>query len=474
MMYRLLRRIIRISLAVFFKKLVVTGKEHIPSEGPLIIVANHPSTFMDPLIMAVLLKQRIGFLGNGGLFANKLFAKVLGYFHVIPIYRKKDVKPGEKRDNKQSFAKCHEYLAANGTLLIFPEGNSYYELNLRQIKTGTARIALSFEDDVQILPIALDYSDSIQFRSMVSITVNPPISVATYRSAYAEDEVTGVKALTEGIRTSLAQHIPQTSGKKQEAFLIKAHAFYTTFHEPTADLHQDAKRSLELRNQVSQALTFLQKADEPLYQTSQAKVFSFFDLLQKEGVTVGFFTEKFLKKNRLLVCLGYFLQFLLLLPIYLFGLLTNYLPYILPSQVFNALKIDIEYKAPVQMVVGIITFPLFYWLELWLFRKYVSADMGHSLLFLAAIPIAGYITMYSYTEAKRFMRVLRFYFVVKPQRKAELLALRDEILGIYEKIRKQELLKDLFGAWPDTEEDLVEVIYESRTSSDREIKFDDE
>ena len=129
---------------------------------------------MDPLLVASLAEQRIGFVANAGLFTNRLLRPFLRYFHAIPIYRKKDVAPGEKRDNAEAFSKCHEYLATGGTFLIFPEGSSLYELNLREIKTGTARIALSYEASkgfaggLRILPVALDYSDAIQFRSMAA------------------------------------------------------------------------------------------------------------------------------------------------------------------------------------------------------------------------------------------------------------------------------------------------------------------
>lgn len=443
MIYFLIKKLVKLSISIFFKKIVVTGKEHIPSTGPLIIVSNHPNTFMDALVIAVLAKQRIGFVGNASIFANKIAARVFRYFQVIPIYRKKDIPAGEKPDNNSSFKACHAYLEGEGTFLIFPEGSSYYELKLREIKTGTARIALSYEalkdfnGKLQILPMALDYSDSIQFRSMLSVTINPPMTLESYQAAYEQDEFKTALELTEDIRKELAAHIPQTSGKEQEAFLVKSHAFYTTFHDAEADLHDDAKRSLTLRKQLSQALQFLRKHHADLYQDTQTKVFAFFEGLKEEGLTPGFFTENFRQKPKAIVCLGYALTFLLLFPIYLLGLVTNYLPYILPSTIFKALNIDIEYKAPVQMSVGVITFPLFYLLELWLFRSYISDDIGHSMLFLIALPLSGYIAMYFYTEAKRFMRVLHFYFFMKAEKKTALLALRDGILENIETARNE-------------------------------------
>jgi len=40
------------------------------------------------------------------------------------------------------------------------------------------------------------------------------------------------------------------------------------------------------------------------------------------------------------------------------------------------------------------------------------------------------------------------------------------------KLDKKHLLNELYGAWKDTEEDMISTIYKSRTISDRNISFD--
>ena len=433
-MYRFIMQIIKVALFFFFKRIVVTGKKNLINNGPLIIVGNHPNTFMDPLIIASLMKQQIGFLGNAGIFINSIVTAVFKYFHVIPIFRKKDVALGVKPDNKFSFSKCHEYFNNEGSLLIFPEGSSYYELKLREIKTGTARIALSYAplksniNNLKILPIALDYSDAIQFRSMVSVTICKPILLETYRQTFLEDETKGVIALTDTIRKKLEKHIPTTANKEQEQFLLKTHKFYTTFNAPKAGLHVNPKQSLASRAQISKALETLREHNLKLYADTEIKVQLFFDLIDDENLTPGFFTDRFLHKNSLLVFIGYLAKFVLLAPIYLIGLISNYIPYILPSVIFKISKLDIEYKTPTQMVVGLFIFPLFYWLEIKLIANYINIDLWTSLLAIFTFIISGYIAMYYWTEVKRFIRVFNFYLFMKPDKKTRILKLRDEIL----------------------------------------------
>lgn len=438
MLYALIKALVRISTAVFFKKIVVVGREHLPAHGPAIVVANHPNTLMDPLLVGLVFKQQVGFVANAGIFSNDLLTRFFRHFHVIPIYRRKDVAPGETPDNTQAFTECHAYLHQGGTLLIFPEGSSHYEINLREIKTGTARIALSYPEpgELVIVPVALDYSDAIQFRSMVRVLVGKPIKASAYQDAHERSEAEAVGALTDDLRKALARKLPWTTGKDQEDLLIKAHAFYTAYAAPEADLHQNPKRSLVLRKQLADALHQLRTAQPALYERTSARLLAFFAALRADGITPGFHTDAYRRKSFALLSLAYLAELLLLAPVYLFGLLTSYVPYILPSLVFKALRMEIEYKAPVQMLVGLIIFPLFYALEAWAFHRFIDPRGWTTTLFLIALPLAGYATLWYWTELQRFARVLRFQFAVPTARKEDMLRERDAILQAMMEARK--------------------------------------
>ena len=75
MFYRAMRRIAWMLLKVFFR-MKVTGGEHVPIQGSLVVVANHES-FLDPFVMGTaLMKRRVSFLAAPWLFTNK----VTGWF----------------------------------------------------------------------------------------------------------------------------------------------------------------------------------------------------------------------------------------------------------------------------------------------------------------------------------------------------------------------------------------------------------
>jgi len=442
MIYHSLKQVIRASLFFFFKRILVSGRQHIPDKGPLIIVANHPNTLMDPLLIAAITGQRIGFVANAGIFLNKTITKIFNYFHVIPIYRKKDILPGEKPDNRKAFVKCHEYLDQRGSLLIFPEGTSYYELKLREIKTGTARIALSYEDlknfkgNLKIIPIALDYSDSIQFRSVVSVTICKAIEVEAYQMAYETNEFDTVGQLTEDIRKEFAEIVPQTSGKEQEEFLVNAHHFYTTFYSPKESLRKNPKQSLELRTQVSKALQLLKTKNLDLYLDTQSKLIRFFKIMKEEKIDPALISAKIINKYSMPVIVIQFLAFLLLFPFYLLGMFFNYIPYILPAKIFKAMKLDIEYRAPVQMILGLVCFPIYYGLIIYVFRKFINDTLWQSLILIVIMPLMGYVSMFYYAEVKRFSKLWRYKFLINKRKKLEIDNLKEYILNNIESARK--------------------------------------
>ncbi|EMR03061.1 1-acyl-sn-glycerol-3-phosphate acyltransferase [Cesiribacter andamanensis] len=222
MLYTLLKSLLRAAVWVFYKEIQVQGRELLPQKGPLLLAVNHPNTFMDPIVVALLLRQRTGFLANGGIFANAFLKWIFARLHLIPVYRPQDVKVGEPIDNSKTFQKSADYLLKGGTIMIFPEGSSVNEMKLRKLKTGTARIALEtaarqhFTSGLLISPVSLTYSDPTRFHSRLYIGVGEPLAVDPYAAAYAADPVAAVQALTEQLRMRLQQNMLELDTREEE------------------------------------------------------------------------------------------------------------------------------------------------------------------------------------------------------------------------------------------------------------------
>ena len=134
-----------------------------------------------------------------------------------------------------------------------------------------------------------------------------------------------------------------------------------------------------------------------------------------------------IQKNKSIVLMAYIFQLTLLFPFYILGLITNYIPYKIPAWIFKALKPDIEYRASIYMITGMIVFPLFYLINIFLFRMYISNNLVWSIVFLLSLPFLGFIVLFYWKIMMRFIRVLKFYFIVKKKEREKLIVLRDSL-----------------------------------------------
>jgi len=401
MLYFILKIIFRVALRVFFRKIEVRNKHLIPAQGPLLIAANHPNTFMDPIAIAAQVKQEVYFIAKGTLFNNSWHSWLLHQMNLIPVYRREDgvVTPA---GNDATFRKCIQFLNQKGTLLIFPEGNSYNERRLRPLKTGTARIALSteaaagFKVGVKILPVGLNYSDPTQFRSNLFINIGEPIALAAYETVYAADAFAAAQQLTEELRVRLSGLVVSVADPQEDELVKQIEIIYKTNLAAALGLSNRQEDKFELTKAIVASIRYFNQQDPARVNTLQEKINCYNQNLQKLGLQ-DIYLNNLRQNTSLLKDSVTTLIFLIAgLPVYVWGLITNYLPYIIPSKIADNLTDEQEFRAPIMMTAGILTFPLFYSLFIWLF--YLWQGIGWSTLFFTlTLPISGLFALhYSY------------------------------------------------------------------------------
>lgn len=444
MIYSFLKILVRIALRIFFRKVSIHKTIDLPTTGPLIIVGNHPNTFMDPLILASLFKQQVGFLGNASIFVHPVVNAIFAFFKVIPVYRDKDVAPGEKIDNEKTFKDCYKFLESNGSLMMFPEGTSYHELKLRKIKTGGARIALSvekrnnFELDVQILPIGLYYSDPSRFRSKIYVNTGELIAVKDFEAAYHVDEVEGVHALTETIKKSLETLTITTADKEQEALFFKVKRIYKK--ELIKKLNADKQEEFELTKEIANAIQYFKVTFPNKYEEIKAQIDRCHQLMDEFQTTASHTAplRNRLKKYVILVLGSSYL--LAGFPVYVYGLLQNFLPYRTPYWLSKKFTKEPEYYAPIRMSLGIVVFPIYYFLSFLLFDTYVSSDPWLVSLYAGSLPLSGYFVLHYYQFFQSGLSFLKIHSFINRKKdqvqelellKASISSALDEARAIY-------------------------------------------
>ncbi|WP_148095628.1 lysophospholipid acyltransferase family protein, partial [Ligilactobacillus salitolerans] len=118
MIYRYVRFILGVCLALYLGKIIVKGLNNLPKNGSYIIVAPHHH-FIDAIVFATQIQMTdFFFIAKKELFKNKVFGWFLGKLNAFPVDREKPSKNSlqipitKLAENKQSF-------------VIFPTGSRY-------------------------------------------------------------------------------------------------------------------------------------------------------------------------------------------------------------------------------------------------------------------------------------------------------------------------------------------------------------
>ncbi|HEY1350063.1 MAG TPA: lysophospholipid acyltransferase family protein [Ktedonobacteraceae bacterium] len=121
----------------------VSGREHMPPEGPVLLVANH-LTWYDPLLLGVIFSRRLWFLAKIEIFRLPFVGLGCRLTGQIPVHR------GES--DRAALEQALAYLRQGRAVTIFPEGAVEQHEHLLAAHTGVAMLAL--RSGAPILPVA--------------------------------------------------------------------------------------------------------------------------------------------------------------------------------------------------------------------------------------------------------------------------------------------------------------------------------
>jgi 1-acyl-sn-glycerol-3-phosphate acyltransferase len=202
---------------LYYRRITVVGLEKIPTNTPVIFAPNHQNALMDALAVLYTTGKPVGFLARSDIFQKPIIAKLLNLLKILPIYRIRDGYDSLGR-NQEVFENTIEVLKSNMPICILPEGNHDGHKRLRPLKKGIFRIAFqaeesaSFNMDLQIIPVGIDYNDYFNAGSDLLVVYGNPIKVSDYAGQYRENEQktvnTLMNVLAEGMRNVMI-NIPE-------------------------------------------------------------------------------------------------------------------------------------------------------------------------------------------------------------------------------------------------------------------------
>ena len=180
----------------------VEGREHVPSRGPLLVVANHQSN-IDPPLLAASLPRRIYFLAKGELFTNPLTSFLLRAYGAFPLRR----DGGDLSAFRWALGMLHH----DAALGMFPEGTRSPEA-MRKAIPGIALIAR--RSGAPILPVGIVGSERIgpMWRVLLPtgefrIRIGEPFSIPPAEGRVTREQM---ESLTNAIMERVASLLPES------------------------------------------------------------------------------------------------------------------------------------------------------------------------------------------------------------------------------------------------------------------------
>lgn len=132
MLYAILKPIAVVLMRLYFR-VEARGTEHVPSEGPVLLVANHVS-LLDPPLIGGMSRRPLSFMAKEELFRVPLLGWLILHLNARPV----------RRDNSdpRALKDALKVLHAGEALLVFPEGTRGPEGAVREAKPGAGMLAV--------------------------------------------------------------------------------------------------------------------------------------------------------------------------------------------------------------------------------------------------------------------------------------------------------------------------------------------
>jgi 1-acyl-sn-glycerol-3-phosphate acyltransferase len=410
------------ALACYFRKSSFLYSERIPAKGPVVVISNHAASFLDAVVMGVMLKRSIHFYARGDIFKKPWVRRVLGSLHMIPIYSA-DLARGDLHRNAGSFDAGSEVLKKGGLLLIFPEGLSRLERNFMPLKKGVSRIILQALDrhphiNVTVVPIGIHYTRHA-FRADLQMITGEVVDVSGYRDEYHANAPKAVNHLTDELERLLKPVVlfvnqTERSGLLEQQLHMLAHETRGQFNQQIFDMQ---KALCDVVSDMSEqdSLTVKQQQDQ------------YFATLSLQELHDKSFTGGTRYAGPLYWLVLWF-------PLFVVGALLNILPYMFGRYMADKKVTRADFYTSVLTAVSAFSYVI--WLLLGLVFSFILKSNALLILF-AVSPFLAWIAL-RWADAFRDWKFQTRYDTLRasdPELIKGLVQLRNEIRSV-QKVRQ--------------------------------------
>ena len=197
--YYVVRAMIGI-LLILLTRYQLRGRDNIPSQGAVLVVANHLS-LADPPLIVFSLGRKVAFMAKEELFRSRFASYFLHSLGAFPVYR--------KQTDRQAIRQAKQILAEGMALVMFPEGKRSPEAQLQPALSGSALIAC--HSSAPILPVGIIGTEKIKgiawvlHRPQITVNIGHPFYPPSVDGKLTKNELA---RLTSYIMERIAELLP--------------------------------------------------------------------------------------------------------------------------------------------------------------------------------------------------------------------------------------------------------------------------
>ena len=397
LLYFLVKIFAQYSLRIYYPRIL---KINAPKKlfGRTIYVSNHPSSFMDPIVVGTLQRPIVFFMTRSDIF-TPVMKPILWLTQMLPIYRQLD-GDGAVGKNAAVFKTTSNVLNFGRNLLIFGEGftDDVFIRRLKPIKKGAARIGFSALDSmkwkkkVYVSCIGINYGDPKYLGSDVVLNNSERFCLNDYQEMYRENPNKAITEVTRRIEALMKPLITHVENKD-----------WAPFHEQVTRIRRnglnpedvDLALPLKKRFENSQKLAHWineQDLENPELVALKNQADTYFRLQKRLGLKEKYVYE--LQKNGSLSTTNHWIYLVLAAPLFVLATLHLGPMYVLVKRMTEKMFKRSVFWSSVKMMLGMLFMALFNWPIVKFLNDYLFHNGWIALTYFFTIPIFGVIAYY--------------------------------------------------------------------------------
>lgn len=391
-LFYVIRTFFRMVIRTQHNEIQAIGLENIPPDGSVLLVGNHPNSFLDYFNLLNVVRHPVGTAAKDTITNWFLLGPILrDHMLMVPISRKMDHadQPGvseeaRRASNSGSLKEAVELLVKGRLLNIFVEGRSTDSRKLNKLKLGFMYIAIqaekefNFDLNLRIVPYGFYYSRINKFQSSVCVIFGRPIKLKDLTEV-PEDFL----ALPENDRSTVEKKI-MVAGKQRVSDAIEdiiisigdkhlidlvddATALYTLTPMKYMGPYSNIREQYRLSKILADSLMAANKDEAG--QERLANLKKMMSMYRKSIKSLGL-RDAIVRREHTAAEFGYHVRVLLTgvlySPLIIYGFIFNYLPR-LAGRFMRYLVIEVQKRPRVDgdeqamiaaVVIALITYPL--------------------------------------------------------------------------------------------------------------------